>query len=67
MVYWYDAHVFSKCLWNSPSRPYYYWYHLCYYIPHIIIIIIIIIIMARDSSVGITTRYGPDGSEIESR
>ena len=30
----YVAHVFSKCLWNSPSRPYYYWYHLCVYIPH---------------------------------
>ena len=28
------AHVFSKWLWNSPSRPYYYWYHLCFYIPH---------------------------------
>ena len=33
---WYVAHVFSKCLSNSPSRPYYYRYHLCF----IIIIII---------------------------
>jgi hypothetical protein len=32
--YYYVAHVFSKLLWNSPSRPYYYWYHLCFYIPH---------------------------------
>ena len=31
---WYVAHVFSKWLWNSPSRPYYYWYHLSFYIPH---------------------------------
>ena len=28
MFSWYVAHVFSKWLWNSPSRPYYYWYHL---------------------------------------
>ena len=27
------AHVFSKWLWNSPSRPYYYWYHRRFYIP----------------------------------
>jgi hypothetical protein len=32
-----------------------------------IIIIIIIIITGRDSSVGIATRYGPDGPGIESR
>ena len=28
MFSWYVAHVFSKGLWNSPTRPYYYWYHL---------------------------------------
>ena len=32
--FWYVAYVFSKWLWNSPSRPYYYWYHLCFYNPH---------------------------------
>ena len=31
MFSWYVAHVFSKCLWNSPSRPYCYWYHLWFY------------------------------------
>ena len=31
MFFWYVAHVFSKWLWNSPSRPSYYWYHLCCY------------------------------------
>ena len=34
MVSWYVADVFSKCLWNIPSHPYF-----------IIIIIIIIIIV----------------------
>ena len=34
MVSWYVAHVFSKWLWNGPSRAYYYRYHLCFYIPH---------------------------------
>ena len=33
----------------------------------IIIIIIILVIVGRDSSVGITTRYGLDGPGIESR
>ena len=33
MVSWYIAHVFSKWLWNGPSRAYYYWNHLCFYIP----------------------------------
>ena len=31
MVSWYVAHVFSKCLWNSTSCPYYYWYYYYYY------------------------------------
>ena len=36
MFSWYAARVFSKWLWNSPSRPYYYF----------IIIIIIIHVMS---------------------
>ena len=31
MFSWYVAHVFSKWLWNSPSRPYYYYYYYYYY------------------------------------
>ena len=34
MFSWHVAHLYSKWLWNSPSRPYYYWYQLCFYIPH---------------------------------
>ena len=34
MVSWYVAHIFSKWLWNSPSRPYYYWYHLLFFTFH---------------------------------
>ena len=59
MISRYVADVFSKWLWNGPSRAYYYWNHLCFCIPHalyfyckvfiflefIIIIIIIIIII----------------------
>ena len=38
MFSWYVARVFSKWLWNSPSRPYYYWQHLCFHMPCISIV-----------------------------